>query len=144
MALTKDCIKALRTAKDISFHYRYERSYMNATLSREPNRTNVEIDCHTQTFNYIHNDKKVVSGFAMIQSALHSEEWQTIVGFMKPGDELTLSWRANAHGNGDLTKVDFVGDSLSLKIVRGEKKFVFHVTSVHCPAHSSARMCTLA
>jgi hypothetical protein len=89
--------------------------------------------------------------FAMEHNAKWSEEWQTVAHFLKAGDVITLAWSADGIANGYLRGAKVAqgnehgagmflhGDTLRLKIKRGDKRFAFLIDVSCCP-DNSARM----
>lgn len=75
------------------------------------------------------------TAFEMIYSAQSDDEWQTIAGLLREGDEITLIW---THDNSSpaLREVGVGIDSLTLRIQRGDKRLSFNIQS---HAYTSAR-----
>lgn len=149
--LDRNIITRMKNAHEVSFHYLDGTSpYMHFTervtgsISADVKVT-FDILCDHREDHFGKHDKKVHKAFAMIHSCRYSEQWKTILDFLKPGDKLILNWMVGSFNSGDLEKVDFVGDELELIVHRDVKNkkrpfHHFHVQSTMCPVYSSARM----
>jgi len=89
--------------------------------------------------------KDATVGFEMIHAGKYNDNWQTIIGVMKPGDVITLEWRPDYHQNGYMQKAEPVlhGDALYLVVTRqlkrGQKRMSFLISAQCCP-NNTARM----
>ena len=157
--LSKNDVKTLRTADIISFHHTREGGRINASkrVRNSPwhEETTIGISCDSSVFEHWEKTRweGAYSCFSMIHCPKYSEEWQTIVSFLREGDSLQLRW-IGCDNNGYLTRSmvtdrdeqsspglgeKLYHDKLYLKIVRGKKSFSFYLDDSICP-DNSARM----
>lgn len=158
LTLTAIDLKALKQADSVSFHhYKGESSIVarkqlkNAGPFDDRERKH-EFNVHSvfqgklsEEFIEIDN----VSCFESLHCSKYSEEWQTIVAFLRIGDEITLHWYADGFKNGYVEHAKMESghcegmkphaDALYFKIKRGEKRFSFLVAVSFCP-DNTARM----
>jgi hypothetical protein len=141
--LNKLDIKALRECGKLSFHHVERESYILAT--KEPSRREKETNpfaqdndrkilCHAN--GYLHSFRAVETMFP------ESNEWQTIAGLLREGDEISLIWGVDYGRNQYMEKAlpePLHGDQLKLRITRGEKVLQFLISQQCCP-DNSARM----
>lgn len=95
-----------------------------------------------------------VKAFELIHVSQYNQEWQTIVGLLRAGDEIELHWSADNFANGYVEAADVVrdcgagghvgkqlhADALHLKVCRnGKQKYSFLLEVSICP-NNTARM----
>lgn len=152
--ISKADIAAFKQADDISFHTQPDgASSIRATVrAKDPKGNNPfgtpeqvrETQCEMMLRDYSreYSDTppvKSVRAFEMIHCAKWCDAWQTIAGFVREGDELTLYWQRNARRCPAYDRADYVGDSLTLNVWRGMKKFAFLI-DVQVGEDNTARM----
>lgn len=161
--LDKVQIAALRQANTVSFHHlapddtgSVPRSFIRATKRVEksasnpfgPSEASVEIPCDWRLTDYTRSDEgKVPYGtgefraFEMIGSAQHHEEWQTTASLLRAGDIVRLLWSRGGFTTEGMRSASpaFYGDGLSMEVIRGERRLVFHV-GFQVSENNSARM----
>jgi hypothetical protein len=167
--LTAADIAALKRADDVSMHYYDGRGCLRAHLrggyAEEPrvftaaqqrtfplaggsDRTR-DIEADTDIAGYgdddgLHWSASVgdakPAAFHMIHDSDHSLTWQTIVKLLRPGDEITLRWRAG-NNNGYLREAGLHADDLHLRVRRGDtaREMEFLIARSVCQ-DNSARM----
>lgn len=152
--LNRQDIKALQQADDVSFHRCKGKGKIVASKNVknagpfEENRKHYEIavedsvHIHGKGWDCLRNDN--AECFAMRHGSNYSDEWQTVVSCLKPGDVVSLRWVGNDN-NGYLDKAQSDGrslhhDRLYLCVKReGKRNMVFHIEDSICP-NNSARM----
>jgi hypothetical protein len=153
--ISKADVASFKLADDISFHTQPDgASSIRATVrAKDPKGNNPfgtpeqvrETKCESMLRDYSreYSDTppvKSVRAFEMIHCAKWCDAWQTIAGFVREGDELTLYWQRNSR---NLAAFDstcrLVGDSLTLNVWRGMKKFAFLI-EVQVGEDNTARM----
>ena len=147
--LTKEQIRALRTANDVSiFHNPFampedkQHAMIRVTkkikapagykVERETEAV-MEIGVWSNLRHYSASESKGgitaesnPCGFSMISYADHSAAWQTIVSLLKEGDRIELEWDADCYGpDSSLRRAGMSMDRLTLVIRRGDKKMTF-------------------
>jgi hypothetical protein len=156
--ISKADIAAFKQADDISFHTQPDgaSSIRSSVRARDPKGNNPfgtsektrETQCECMIRDYIRDCPgsdgttplvKKVRAFEMIHAAKWCDAWQTIAGFVREGDELTLYWGRNARWCPLYDKPAYVGDMLTLVVWRGMKKFAFLI-DVQVGEDNSARM----
>lgn len=154
-SLTRIDVQALRQCDRICFHHDHDGSRIVAIKEikkagpfedRERQHT---ISCHGQVRPYRASSVDGARCFSMLHSGRFNEEWMTIVGFVRAGDELRLDWSPDGMTNGYVEKSRVVegcgeglqlhADVLYLKVIRGKKRFSFMVDVEIC-VDNSARM----
>ncbi len=166
-ALTKDQVRALRTADHICFDHCQKRDEHSSGIRAikvgpPPWREETTLRIPTMSSVFIHSEAKEIDYdtrhglyarcFELIYS--YNEEWQTIAGLLKAGDEIELRW-VGSDDNGylrrsrvterDNTFSSSLGepchhDKLYVHIRRGGKrKYSFYLADQICP-DNSARM----
>lgn len=130
-ALTKEELKALRTAGDVVLRYHEGVGTLEANKRFDPKdgfgprelKATVAVETIFSLFaddgNGVDHDVQCRSAFAMVHSSGYSEEWQTIAHALRAGDMLTLHWIANNNG-GVVRDAGLATDSVSLIVTRGD------------------------
>lgn len=151
-------IKALRQADRVSFHHfqgngsiictRLIRNYGPYDDRERRYEFNVQ-----SSFSGKMNDELIdpasVCCFEMIHTCHCSEEWQTVLHFLRAGDEITLHWSADGSAN-EYVRNSYIrdghgageklhADMLTLKVKRGDKRLAFLLDVCFCP-DNTARM----
>lgn len=138
--LTADDVKALRKAETVIFRLRQGRYTIEAGIGKALSDNRPYTDVQRRLFPdraYGSSDRDrtlTVSGyicsyagrptsedsncFAMIFNANYAETWKTIAGLLRAGDELSLTFKGDAHTNEALRKVGMHGDVLVLNVHR--------------------------
>ena len=157
-SITRQEITALRKADDIVFTHREGASYMRAIKrvtqaekNKDPWADDKEIRINTGAdFRDYKNEflKDQWHAFEMFHGAQHSRQWQTIAGFLRPLDQLTLCWVANNNSQ-ILDEANLHNDMLRLHVLRRTKgkggshgktkNFVFLI-DVRTSKNNTARM----
>lgn len=154
--LTRDDVKALRMAHNVSFHAipNKDRTAMVGTIRCTIKETkfgkDVEFEHEIPTsvslrqFHHDTNDRALEdnnwSGFDMIHSAQYSEEWTTIARhIVKIGDRLTLHFMRGGWCTQFLQGVNIVADTLYLVINR-DKADLFFIVGHYIGEDNTARM----
>jgi hypothetical protein len=158
--ISKIDIQAMKLADTVSFHRVNGKNTIVAT-KRVPKpkafedterRHEIEVDGHVDHFrgdgeyalpyDTIEHIHKFASCFDMIHSSQYSDEWQTIVSILRPGDVISLVWQG-ADNNGYLNNAQgqrLYPDKLYLKVKRdGKRDMSFYLTDSICP-NNTARM----
>lgn len=148
--LTKLDIRAMRDADSVSFHYHAGESHVSCSKRVkdagpfDERERRYDIICTSDVTVYRDDnreDRHAAACFAMIHSSQYSEEWQTLVSCLKPGDVLSMRWVA-ADNNGYLKSAageKLYHDRLYVKVKRDTRRLSFHVDDSVCP-NNSARM----
>lgn len=147
--LTKHQLKALRSAKRVSF-YQTRPGEAGITVVQVVRGKEVETDipvrsevrsCREERQGTTPPLRDVAVCHYLLWSDSGGEalNWRSIGAFLKAGDVLMLHWGANYFNNGYLDKVELHGDRLSLRIQRGDKRYGFIVATSVC-ANNTARM----
>lgn len=167
--LTAADIAALKLADDVSMHHRdgrgYLRAHMRGGYAEEPrvytaaqqrtfpqadgNDRSREMEADSDIAGYGDDDglewsasigNAKPAAFHMIHNSDHSLTWQTIVKLLRPGDEITLRWRAG-NNNGYLREAGLHADDLYLRVRRGDtaREMEFLIARSVC-RDNSARM----
>jgi hypothetical protein len=151
--ITKLDVKALKDAHRVSFHF-----VDGKTTIRGSKKTKKTGPYEEREKQYDIESESTFSGiggwkphgcFAML-STTHDTEWQTVVSFIKTGDEISLHWTANSNGYLDNSSVKeghhaagerLYRDELRLLIKRerSNKRYAFLIEVSICP-DNSARM----
>ncbi len=157
VGLTSLDLKALRQADTVSFHHHNGQSSIRASKRiRNPGpfdapEKDYEFNVYAEFYGKHVNgfSAETAACFAMEHGCNYSEEWRTIVSFLKSGDVLSLVWSADAGSNNYLENSRVVeghgkgerlyADRLYLGIKRGDKQFKFFLQSQICP-DNTARM----
>lgn len=137
--LSKTDLNALRKADRVSFH-------INSIIcTKEPTYEEKEKNPFAQEMRYdipvksLFSDWKEHNVFAFVSCAQISMEYQTMVAFLKPGDDIELYWYENAWSNQYLKDANLYSDVCYLRIKRNGKLYSFIVDHCACP-DNSARM----
>lgn len=146
--LTAEDIKALRLARSVSFHV-FTRdgervSFIRASFERRrdvftaaeqrlfpgvseyrPEERDREIPVLEDIRGYerdgsVKYDERATA-FSMIHAAQFDRDWQTIVGLLRPGDELTLTFTASNNSE-NMRRVGYHRDELRLEVKRGRRE----------------------
>ena len=141
--LTKTDLTALRKATNICFDHDKDDGGQIRAIKR-PGWKAREKDPFLQDITYRIAVESNLNGrkkaFHMEHYTSEDRRWQTIVYFLKPGDDVSLKWDDGGHTNQYLADAGFKGDGLSLKITRKNKHFEFFISSRVCPKGNSAGM----
>jgi hypothetical protein len=154
--LTRLDLAALRDADTVSFHHnpadggtiRASKRVKNVGPFDERERR-YEFAVGS-SFSGRHSNLETCSCFSMEHGARYSEEWRTVVTFLKAGDELTLHWSPDGGKTGYLERavvakegpghgMELHADLLYLKVRRKGKRFGFFLDASVCP-DNTARM----
>jgi len=145
--LTKIDVAAMKKADHIVFRHVRGESQIEAIKEadeRNPFEQVRVVACSAKFVDY--SDRKVFSsaldtftGFEMFHTPNYNEEWTTIIGLLREGDELTLVWTRDGFTCQNHKDAALHGDRLSLAVQRGEKTMRFHLETRVCP-DNSARM----
>lgn len=146
VGLSKQDIAALRLADDVyaQLHEGQHqlRAVKRATLAqreRDPYREDQRIDIAVGGTIRVYDSTDMVSGHTAISDATG------IWGILRPGDRIRLVWAKGGHTSISLRGVGFVGDSLTVEVIRkkdinGRKPLRFP-TAVYVGPNDSYRMC---
>ena len=153
ISLSRQDIAALRKADDLVFTHRDGASYIRAIKrvtdkdkQRDPwaddkeHRINADVEFRDYKNEFLHGNW---SAFEMFNGAQYSRQWQTIAGFLRPLDQLTLMWTANNNSQ-ILDEANLHNDMLRVHVKRitksnKTKNFVFLV-DVRTSKNNTARM----
>lgn len=139
VGISKLDLAAIRQADRISFHFHEGVHSVVCTKKVESPGPygDSERDYEFPVKGGFPYSKTARACFAMIYTTRFNEEWQTIAGCLKVGDELRLHWRADS--NQYLRDAGLHFDELLLHVKRGSKVLVFSVATSICP-DNTARM----
>lgn len=143
-ALTKDDLKALRTADSVTFSHgsdgrHYVRGIRRLTVDGFETEVRREIRVPSNIRSY-DSDRKRSYGhaFEMINSAQYDDDWKTVVSLLRTGDELALLWYAG-NSNAYVSDANLRRDELRLIVNRGNRRLSFLIDVSVC-ADNTARM----
>lgn len=147
-------IAALRKADRVAFFHRAtpdasgETSYVEAIKralvdARDPFARDavIIIPCDWRLMDYTRDaDSKIPYGsdafkaFEMIHGAQYDDAWKTTASLLRVGDALTLLWSRGAFTTEGMQNASpkFYGDTLHLRVTRGEKVLTFHIDTSIC------------
>jgi len=168
--LTAEDVSALRKAESVTFHlntggffsgirvslrsYTGDQRIYTATEQRlfpQPDsgdRQREIVPAENTAGGFTEHASHVLGGhgtecFHMIHSAQYDQEWLTVAGLLKAGDEIHLNWTADAHTNGLMRDNSLHGDRLRLCIVRPSKVRLMFAIATSVSYDNSARMVRL-
>lgn len=141
--LTRHDIKALRMADYIAFAATADASSITAIIrasDKNPFEMKREIGvAHSFRSFSAHEESMSYARHDMLHPELN-DHWQSITSLMREGDNLTLSWGADAATTLALRDAGFHGDVLRIRITRGDDvRFSFDLATSVCEANT-ARM----
>ena len=145
--VSKIDVAALKKADRVVFRHIRGESQIEAIKEadeRNPFEQVRAIPCGAKFVDY--SERKVFgpaldtfTGFEMFHTPNYNEEWTTIIGLLREGDELTLVWTRDGFTAQTHEDAALHGDRLSLAVKRGEKTMRFHLETRVCP-DNTARM----
>lgn len=149
MGITKVELAALRKADTVCFdrYWRDGDEFSKIRAIKDAKRTEadpyaeeitVSIFVESTVRDYDASSSDRHTCFHMIHSPQYSEEWMTIVGLLKAGDDLVLRWTAG-NSNGYLDEAGLHRDELALVVMRGKRRMVFRIATSVCK-DNTARM----
>lgn len=143
--LTKDQIKALKTADTVCFR----------RITNEDKSIKETIELHKKVKDSPWNEEKTIiieltasntltfkqfDAFSMIGSCQFDNCYMSVTNILKPGDELTLSWEKDYLTSNLLKDAGLHGDVLLLKITRKNNKSLIFNINQSITLNNSARM----
>lgn len=164
LAITKVDLKALRTCDSVCFDHSPVGTHGIRAIKRGPAPWYIDTTCtvrvkssvfiHGDGLDYDYKHGKTARCFESFSSQKYNEEWQTVLGLLKEGDEIELRWvgadnngyvgrstitETNEHGSPGLG-MKLHCDRLYLYVWRGGKrKYSFYLCDSICP-NNTARM----
>ncbi len=148
--LTKEYLKALKQAETICFRLTNGKHTIEASKKVSDgiygdHTVNADLEVDGRITDYGKNGGEISEAFGYIGSAKFCPEIQTLISFLRAGDQLKLEWIAN-NDSEVLTKAGFCQDELKLLVTRESKTgkvsvLTFHIDSQVSPIDSSSRIC---
>lgn len=141
--LTKIDIAALRKADRIVFRSEWGNTHHIEAIKKAPEATERDpfpaerrhrVEVSGRISDYAEGSfggawrVESFEAFEMEHSAQHSDEWQTIAGLLREGDQLILAW-VHENNSPALRDAGVCRDELRLVILRGDKRLTFFVSS---------------
>lgn len=144
-ALSATDLKALRSATMVAFDHCRDGDHRLRAIIEQRNgafetRGEHKVAATSGIETYGSDYGRFNSAYALIQSAQFCDQWRTAVQSLRPGDFLSMEWRANS--NGYVRDAGLNLDELVLHVYRGEqrKRVASYLLVVSVCPDNTARM----
>lgn len=139
-------VHALRKCDDWVFFHMHGRSWIEAIKrpdDTEPFEQKRRVYCDCSFIDYEDNTssmqcRTLYTGFTMMSARRDTIE--TIAGLLRKGDTIALRWERGSKSSPMMTEKGMVGDTLKLRIHRGDKVLTFVIEMQNAESGSGSRM----